>query len=66
MTVFTIATCVYIQCILAYPGLTLEQIYMYDCDETGLYYQLLPKKTLAGTCKTDKEAPGMKKQKEYI
>ena len=43
-------------------GFTLEQLHNYD--ETGLYYRMLPEKTLAA--RTEKEAPGMKKQKERI
>ena len=43
-------------------GYTLEHIY--NCDETGLYYRMLPEKTLAA--RTKKEDPGMKKQKECI
>ena len=41
---------------------TLEQIY--NCDETGLYYRMLPTRTLAA--KTEKNASGMKKQKERV
>ena len=40
------------------------EAYIYNCDETRLYYQLLPEKTLAA--KAEKETPGMKKQKEHI
>ena len=43
-------------------GFTLEEIY--NCDETGLYYRLLPEKTLAA--RSENEAPGMKKQKERV
>ena len=43
-------------------GLGVEQIY--NCDETGLYFRMLPDKTLAA--RPEKEAPGMKKQKERI
>ena len=43
-------------------GLTLEQVY--NCDETGLYYRMLPTKTLAA--KTEKNPAGMKKQKERV
>ena len=43
-------------------GLTLKQLY--NCDETGLCYRMLPEKTLAVS--GEKEAPGMKKQKERI
>lgn len=43
-------------------GLSLEQIY--NCDETGLYYRVLPEKTLAG--RSEKEAPGMKNPKEDV
>lgn len=37
-------------------GFTLEQID--NCDEAGLYYRLLPEKTIV-----EKEAPGMMKQR---
>ena len=40
-------------------GLTLEQLY--NCDETELYYRMLPAKTLAS--RYEKGAEGMKKQK---
>ena len=41
---------------------TLEQVY--SCDETGLYYRMLPEKTLA--VRNEKEASGMKKQNKRI
>ena len=43
-------------------GLTLEQLY--NCDETGLQYRMLPDKTLA--CRHEKGAAGMKKQKDRV
>ena len=43
-------------------GFTLQQIY--NSDETGLYYRMLPEKTLAA--RSEKEAPGMKNPKERI
>lgn len=43
-------------------GLTLEQVY--NCDETGLCYRMLPEKTLAS--RSEQGAPGMKKQKERV
>ena len=41
-------------------GLTLEQLY--NCDETGLYYRMLPEKTFAS--RFEKGAEGMKKQQK--
>ena len=43
-------------------GLTMEQVY--NCDETGLCFRMLPDKTLAG--RAEKGASGMKKQKERV
>ena len=43
-------------------GLHLEQVY--NCDETGLYHRMLSDKTLAA--RSEKEGPGLKKQKERI
>ncbi len=43
-------------------GYTLNQIF--NCDETGLYYKLLPKKTLASSF--EKCADGRKSQKERV
>ena len=43
-------------------GLTLEQLY--NCDETGLQYRMLPDKTLA--CRHEKGAADMKKQKDRV
>lgn len=40
--------------------LTLDQLY--NCDETGLCYRMLPTKTLAA--RREKDASAMKKQKE--
>ena len=51
-----------LQDVMELEGLTLEQIY--NCDETGLYYKMLPTKTLA--TKAEKNASGMKKQKEQV
>ena len=50
----------HLQNVMEHEGLTLEQIY--NCDETGLNYRMLPAKTLAD--KTKKNAVRMKKQKE--
>lgn len=41
---------------------TLNQIF--NCDETGLYYRLLPQKTLASSL--EKSADGRKRQKERV
>ena len=41
---------------------TLNQIF--NCDETGLSYKLLPEKTLASSF--ENLAPGRKKQKEQV
>lgn len=43
-------------------NLTMDQIY--NCDETGLNYKMLPKKTLAS--KEETAAPGHKKSKERV
>ena len=43
-------------------SLTSEQLY--NCNETGLWYQMLPDKALAA--KSEKQAPGMKKPKERV
>ena len=42
--------------------LTLEQLY--NCDETGLCYKMLPSKTLAS--RSEKEASSMKNQKDRV
>ena len=42
--------------------LTLDQVY--NCDETGLYFRLLPKKTLSSA--SEKSAPGMKTPKDRV
>ena len=42
--------------------LTLEQLY--NCDETGLCYRMLPSRTLAS--RSEKEASGMKNQKDRV
>lgn len=51
-----------LQDVMESEGLTLEQVY--NCDETGLYYRMFPTNTLAS--KTEKNASGMKKQKERV
>ena len=43
-------------------NLSIEQIY--NCDETGLYFRLLPQRTLAAN--HEKQAPGRKKSKERV
>ena len=43
-------------------GYELEQVF--NCDESGLYYKLLPTKTLAAYC--EKSAAGRKTQKERV
>ena len=43
-------------------GLTLDQLY--NCDESGLYYRMLPAKTL--TCRTENAASGLKTQKDRV
>ena len=43
-------------------SLTLEKLY--NCDESGLYYSMLPDKIL--TARSEKEAAGMKKQKDRV
>ena len=48
--------------IMEEKSLTLEQVY--NCDETGLCYRMLPDKTLAK--KSEKGAKGMKKQKDRV
>lgn len=42
--------------------LTLEQVY--NCDETGLNFRMLPDKTLAA--RSEKHPDGMKKQKDRV
>ena len=37
---------------------------LYNADESGLYWRCLPEKTLASS--DEKEAPGMKKQKDRV
>ena len=51
-----------LQQLLERESLTLEQLY--NCDETGLCYRMLPSKTLAS--RSENEASGMKKQKDRI
>ena len=36
-----------LQELLKHEALTLEQLHMYNCDETGLCYRMLPSKMLA-------------------
>lgn len=48
--------------VIELEGFTLNQVY--NCDETGLYFRLLPKKTLA--CASEKGAPGMKSSKDRV
>ena len=47
---------------MEHESITLEQLY--NCDETGLCYRMLPTKTLAA--RNEKTAPGMKKAKERV
>ena len=51
-----------LQEVMEKEGLTLEQLY--NRDETGLYYRMLPAKTLAS--RYEKGAEGMKKQKDRV
>ena len=51
-----------LQEIMEKESLTLEQVY--NCDETGLCYKMLPTKTLAA--RAEKGAKGMKKQKDRV
>ena len=51
-----------LQELLERETLTLE--HLYNCDETGLCYRMLPSKTLAS--RSEKEASGMKKQKDRV
>ena len=51
-----------LQDVLEREQLTLDQLY--NCDETGLFYRMLPNKTLAG--RSEKDASAMKKQKERV
>ena len=51
-----------LQELLEREALTLEQLY--NCDETGLCYRMLPSKTLAS--RSEKEASGMKNQKDRV
>ena len=51
-----------LQTLMENEGLTLENLY--NCDETGLCYRMLPTKTIAS--RSEKQAPGMKKQKDRI
>lgn len=54
--------CEKFQQIVKIENLTLDQIY--NCDETGLNFKMLPSKTLAS--KEEKAAPGLKKSKERV
>ena len=49
-----------LQEVMEKDGLTLEQLY--NCDETGLYYRMLPEKTFAS--RFEKGVEGMKKQQK--
>uniref|UniRef100_K7F4N8 HTH CENPB-type domain-containing protein n=1 Tax=Pelodiscus sinensis TaxID=13735 RepID=K7F4N8_PELSI len=49
-------------CLIDNEGLSGEQIY--NCDETGLNYKLLPSKTLAS--RAEASAPGYKQHKERV
>ena len=51
-----------LQKLIERENLTLQNIY--NCDETGLCYRMLPNKTLTAWSK--KEAAGMKKRKERV
>ena len=51
-----------LQTLMENEGLTLENLY--HCDETGLCYRMLPTKIIAS--RSEKQAPGMKKQKDRI
>ena len=51
-----------LQQLIEHENLTLTQLY--NCDETGLCYRMLPSKSLASRSK--KEASGMKKQKDHV
>ena len=51
-----------LQEVLEREQLTLDQLY--NCDETGLFYRMLPNKTLAG--RSEKDTSPMKKQKERV
>lgn len=51
-----------LQQLLERESLTLE--HLYNCDETGLCYRMLPSKTLAS--RSEKGASGMKKQKDRV
>ena len=42
----------------------LQKEQIYNADETGLFWQVLPDKTLAGSC--EKDAPGVKKSKDRV
>lgn len=54
--------CEKFQNIIQQENLTLDQVY--NCDETGLNYKMLPSKTLAS--QEEKAAPGLKKSKERV
>ena len=51
-----------LQKIIKEKGLTLNQVF--NCDETGLYWKLMPNKTLVSS--REKEAKGFKKPKDHI
>ena len=52
----------FFQQFIEYNNYTLNQIF--NCDETGLSYKLLPEKTFASSF--ENSAPGRKKQKERV
>lgn len=54
--------CEKFQNIIQQENLTLDQVY--NCDETGLNYKMLPSKTLAS--QEEKAAPGLKKSKDRV
>ena len=51
-----------LQKIIEEKGLTLNQVF--NCDETGLYWKLMPNKTLVSS--REKEAKGFKKPKDRV
>jgi hypothetical protein len=52
----------YLHKLMRKENLVAEQVY--NCDETGLYYRMLPDKTLAA--REEKAAPGYKKSKDRV
>ena len=51
-----------LQMLMDEESLTLQQVY--NCDETGLYYRMLPNKTIAA--RSEKQAPGFKRLKDRV